>query len=151
MRIVIQRVLESNVSVDGKTIGNIGKGILVLFGVGKEDTDKDLEYIYEKIINTRLFEDDFGKMNLSIQDVKGDILLVSQFTLYGDIRKGRRPSFSNSASGDVGETYYEKLIQKLNSSENIGKVETGKFGADMKVSLINDGPVTLLLDSNRSF
>lgn len=151
MRIVIQRVLESNVRVNGEIIGSIGKGILVLFGVGKEDTDKDLEYIYEKIINTRLFEDEFGKMNLSIKEVKGDILLVSQFTLYGDIRKGRRPSFSNSASGDIGEIYYKKLKEKLISTESIGKVSAGKFGADMKVSLVNDGPVTILLDSSRSF
>lgn len=151
MRIVIQRVLESSVKVENEIIGDINKGILVLFGVGREDTDIDLEYIYEKIINTRLFEDEAGKMNLSIQDVKGEILLVSQFTLYGDIRKGRRPSFTKSASGELGEYYYEKLKTKLIDTENIGKVSTGKFGADMKVNLINDGPVTLILDSDKSF
>ncbi|MBM7559658.1 D-aminoacyl-tRNA deacylase [Marinitoga litoralis] len=150
MRAVVQRVLESHVDVEDKTVGKIGKGILVLLGVGQNDTEKDIEWLADKIMNLRIFEDSEDKMNLSLLDIKGEILVISQFTLYGDCRKGRRPSYSTAANPEKGNEYYEKFIDYIERKYNI-KVEKGVFQADMKVHLINDGPVTLLLDSEKTF
>ena len=149
MRAVIQRVTSSYVVVDGKVIGNINKGFNVLLGICKDDTVEDLKYIKDKIINLRVFQDENDKMNLSILDVKGEILAISQFTLYGDCRKGRRPNFMEAMGGDEAKELYNKFIEMLKESEL--KIETGEFGADMKVEINNDGPVTILLDSKRNF
>lgn len=149
MRAVVQRVSQASVQVDGKIVGEIQKGLLVLLGVGKEDTMEDLEYLVNKIIGLRIFEDENEKMNLSLMDIEGDLLVVSQFTLYGDVRKGKRPSFTDSAHPDIAEEIYLKFIDKC--IEKGIKTEKGIFGADMKVSLINDGPVTILLDSKKIF
>ena len=149
MRLVIQRVLESSVAVDGKIVGAIGKGFMVLCGVEDGDTQEDLRYCVEKTAGLRIFEDDAGKMNRSILDVGGEILAVSQFTLHGDARHGRRPSFSTAARPDLAVPMYEAYCSGLR--EKGIHVETGIFQADMKVSLVNDGPVTLLLDSRRIF
>lgn len=149
MRAVVQRVSEASVEVDGAIVGSIGCGFLVLLGVGEEDTDDDLEYMIDKILNLRVFEDSAGKMNLSLLDVGGEILVVSQFTLYGDCRKGRRPSFTHSASPDVAEPMYLRLVDEI-CARGV-RVATGVFGAMMSVRLCNDGPVTLLIDSRRIF
>jgi D-tyrosyl-tRNA(Tyr) deacylase len=149
MRAVIQRVIESNVKVDGNIIGQIGKGFLVLLGIGKEDNIEDIRYICDKIINLRVFEDSQSKMNLSIIDTQGEILVISQFTLYGDCRKGRRPGFDAAAKVEDAKMLYEEFITEIKKS-NV-KIETGEFQVDMKVSLINDGPVTILLDSKKNF
>lgn len=149
MRAVVQRVYDAEIRVDGDVTGHIDRGILVYLGVHCNDTDKDLEYIADKIVNLRIFSDDAGKMNLSLLDVKGDILLVSQFTLYGDARRGRRPSYGDAAGGEKGRDFYDKLISLLRGSGI--HVETGCFGADMKVRYTNDGPVTILLDSFKNF
>lgn len=149
MRAVVQRVDKASVEVEGKIVGEINKGLLVLLGVGAEDNEKDLDYLVEKIIGLRVFQDENDKMNLSLMDVNGELLVVSQFTLYGDARKGKRPSFSSSAAPDIGNKYYEEFVNK---ARDLGvKTETGIFGADMKVNLINDGPVTILLDSKKNF
>ena len=149
MRAVVQRVDEASVVVDEKTVGSIEKGLLVLLGVGEEDNEKDLDYLVEKIIGLRIFQDENDKMNLSLIDVKGELLVVSQFTLYGDARKGKRPSFSSSAGPEVGNKYYEEFVNK--AKEYGIKTETGLFGAEMKVKLVNNGPVTILLDSKKIF
>ena len=149
MRAVVQRVTSSSVSVDEKIIGEIGIGFNVLIGISKEDTLDDLVYIKDKIINLRIFHDENDKMNLSISDVKGELLVISQFTLYGDCRKGRRPNFMEAQGGEVANKLYEEFVKLLKTS-NL-KVETGEFGADMKVQINNDGPVTILLDSKRNF
>ncbi|NLJ78406.1 MAG: D-tyrosyl-tRNA(Tyr) deacylase [Tissierellia bacterium] len=149
MRAVVQRVSRASVRVDGDIVSDIGNGLLVLLGVGEDDDDNDLEYMLGKILGLRIFEDDDGKMNLSIRDVKGKILVVSQFTLYGDVRKGRRPSFSTSARPDIAEDIYEKFVARC-KDEGI-EVGKGVFGADMDVELINDGPVTILIDSKKVF
>lgn len=149
MRAVIQKVKNSNVKVDVELVGEIKEGLLVFLGVKETDTDDDLAYIKKKISNLRIFEDENGKLNLSIKDVGGEILLVSQFTLYGDVRKGNRPSFTESASADKANEYYVNLKDQL--IEEGFKVETGKFQTHMEVSLVNDGPVTILLDSERTF
>lgn len=147
MRAIIQRVIKANVNVDNEIISEINKGYLVLLAVKETDTDEDLEYIQRKISNLRVFEDENDKLNLSIRDVDGEILLVSQFTLYGDVRKGNRPSFVMSAGLEKANNYYEKLIDNL---RNDGfTVKSGKFQAHMEVSLVNDGPVTIILDSER--
>jgi len=150
LRAVVQRVLEAHVNVSGETVGKIDKGILVLLGVGQNDTEKDIEWLADKVLNLRIFEDENDKMNLSLLDIKGEILVVSQFTLYGDCRKGRRPSYSSAAKPDKGNEYYEKFVKYIKDTYDV-KVETGVFQADMKVHLINDGPVTLLLDSEKTF
>lgn len=150
MRAVIQRVKEAKVTVDGKIVGQIGKGVLVLLGVGKDDSEDDLIWTANKVVNLRIFEDESGKMNLSLLDVGGEILVVSQFTLYGDARKGRRPSFTSAAPPEKGEKFYEKFVEYLKKKYNI-KVETGEFGAMMDVQLVNWGPVTILLDSKKLF
>ena len=149
MRVVVQRVKYSKVTVDNEIIGEISKGINVLIGISNSDTEEDLKYIKEKIVNLRIFEDEDNKMNKSLLDIKGDILAISQFTLYGDCRKGRRPNFMKALGGDEARVLYEKFIEML--KETGLRVETGKFGAHMMVDIINDGPVTLLLDSNKEF
>lgn len=151
MRTVIQRVITSSVDVDGETIGKIDQGILVFLGVGHEDKDTDVEYLCEKIVNLRIFEDDKQKMNLSLRDIEGEILVISQFTLQGDIKKGRRPNFGGAAKPDLAEPLYLEFIEKCKQYSEIKKVETGKFGADMNVNIQNDGPVTILLDSKKEF
>lgn len=148
MRAVIQRVSEASVRIEGEVRGQIGRGFMALLGVEDTDEAADLDYICEKIIGLRVFEDEAGKMNLSITDVGGSILLISQFTLYGDARHGRRPSFIKAARPQKAIPMYEEAIARLGQSVH---VETGEFGADMKVSLINDGPVTILLDSGKAF
>ncbi|MDK2945672.1 D-aminoacyl-tRNA deacylase [Geotoga petraea] len=150
MRAVIQRVNFSKVTVNEQTVGDINKGFMVLIGIGENDTEKDIKWVADKILNLRVFEDSNGKMNLSLLDVKGELLLIPQFTLYGDCRKGRRPSFSNSASQQKGREYYEKIIEYIENNYNI-KIKRGKFQTHMKVDLQNDGPVTLLLDSEKNF
>ena len=149
MRAVVQRVSKAEVSVDGKIIGRIEKGILVYFGVHKDDSDKDLDYILDKVVNLRIFSDADGKMNLSLLDVGGDILAVSQFTLYGDARKGRRPSYGDAAGNEKGIMYYQRFVDGLKAKGV--NTQTGQFGADMQVSYTNDGPVTILLDSFKEF
>lgn len=144
MKIVIQRVLEAKVEIEGKTEGQIGKGLLLFLGVGAEDTKEIADKFLEKILKLRIFEDAEGKTNLSIKDVEGELLVVSQFTLYADCRKGNRPSFINSAPPAMAEELYEYFLGQC--EEKMGKVEHGEFGADMKVSLVNDGPFTIVLD-----
>ncbi len=149
MRAVIQRVSAATVTVDNQTTGQIDKGLLVLLGVGQGDTLADLDYIYQKTVGLRVFEDADGKMNLSLADVGGQLLVVSQFTLYGDVRKGKRPGFGAAAPPEQANELYEKFVQQ--AKDNDIQVETGVFQADMQVSLVNDGPVTILLDSNKTF
>ncbi|MGD6818223.1 D-aminoacyl-tRNA deacylase [Metabacillus sp. 113a] len=145
MKMVLQRVKKAEVTVDGKSVGKIGKGILVLVGITHEDNEADARYLSDKLANLRIFEDLTGKMNHSILDVKGEVLSVSQFTLYGDCRKGRRPNFMAAAKPDRAEPLYERFNEEL---RKLGlTVETGSFGAMMDVSLVNDGPVTLTVDS----
>ncbi len=147
MRAVIQRVSRAEVAVDGKTIGKIGAGLLVFLGAGDGDTETDLRYIADKTVGLRIFSDEDGKMNLSVKDIGGEILVISQFTLYGDCRKGKRPSFTAAMEPVAAEKMYEDFIRRM-ESEGI-KTEHGSFGADMKVELLNDGPVTILLDSSK--
>lgn len=149
MRAVVQRVTSSSVIVDEKVIGSINKGFNVLLGICKDDTVEDLKYIKDKIINLRVFHDENDKMNLSILDIKGEILAISQFTLYGDCRKGRRPNFMEAMGGDEAKGLYDMFIEMLKESGL--NIETGEFGADMKVEIHNDGPVTILLDSKKNF
>jgi len=145
MRAVIQRVTEGSVQVNGQTLGEIDHGLVVLLGVTHDDDEKDVSYLAEKIVNLRIFEDDEGKMNLSLIDVGGKLLSISQFTLYGDSRKGRRPNFMQAAKPEMANVLYEQFNEKVREL-GIG-VETGVFGEHMKVSLTNDGPVTLIIDS----
>jgi D-tyrosyl-tRNA(Tyr) deacylase len=137
------------VRVDGETIGEIGKGILVLLGVGHEDNEQDAKYLAEKVAGLRIFEDAEEKMNLSLLDTKGELLVVSQFTLYGDVRKGKRPSYSDAAPPEKANALYEFFVSE--ARKQISKVETGSFRAMMDVELVNDGPVTILLDSKKRF
>ena len=147
MRAVIQRVKSAQVSVDGRVSGKIGEGLLVLLGVGKGDGESDLSFLTSKIPELRIFEDDSGKFNLSLKEIDGEILVVSQFTLFGDCRKGRRPSFTEAEEPSTAKHLYEQFILKL--KERGVPVQTGEFQARMEVHLINDGPVTLLLDSRQ--
>ena len=146
MKVVIQRVNHAAVSVDGETIGKIGKGLLVFLGVGNEDTKDICDKFIDKISKMRIFEDEDGKTNLSINDVKGELLVISQFTLYADCKKGNRPSFVNAGKPDLANALYEYCIDKF--KKIIPVVQTGEFGADMKVSLENDGPFTIILDES---
>lgn len=149
MRAVVQRVSAAFVTVEGRKVGTIGPGLLVLLGVARGDTEKDGEYLAEKLAGLRIFEDEEEKMNRSVAQIGGSILLVSQFTLYGDVRHGRRPSFTQAAPPEEANRLYEDLAQKLRDKGLT--VETGQFQAHMEVSLVNDGPVTILLDSGKSF
>lgn len=145
MRFVIQRVQHASVEVEGKTIGKIGKGFLVLIGVSEEDTQAVADKMIKKLIGMRIFEDEQGKTNLSLQNVDGELLLVSQFTLYADCKKGNRPSFIKAGNPQLANSLYEYIISEC--KKQVPVVQTGSFGADMKVELLNDGPFTILLDS----
>ena len=145
MRAVIQRVKSSEVTVAGTSVGRIGAGLMVLLGVARDDTSRDADYLAAKIAHLRIFEDDAGKMNRSLVDCGGAMLVVSQFTLQGDCRKGRRPSFVNAAPPDKGEALYEHFVDQIRQLDV--PVQTGRFGAMMAVNLVNDGPVTLVVDS----
>jgi len=145
MRVIIQRVSSASVKIDGVIAGEIDKGLLILLGVSPDDTHSTIEKVTNKILKLRIFEDDQGKMNLSVLDVSGQILMVSQFTLYADLSKGNRPSFSLSAPPEMAEKYYNDCINLIRSHGVT--TQTGKFGADMKVALVNDGPVTICIDS----
>lgn len=149
MRSIIQRVSRAKVTVEGEIVGEIGNGILVLLGVSREDSEKDADYLLEKTLNLRIFEDSEEKMNLSLLDINGELLVVSQFTLYGDARKGRRPSFIKAAIPDEANRLYEYFVNQ--ARKQIENVQTGKFQAMMDVELVNDGPVTILLDSEKNF
>ena len=149
MRCVVQRVSSSSVTVNGKVSGAIGPGLMVLIGVSADDTEADLKYMAEKVPNLRIFDDENGVMNRSVLDTGGSILAVSQFTLYGDARGGRRPSYIRAAKPDKADVLYEQLIARWRDKGI--RVETGIFRTDMQVSLVNDGPVTILLDSEKSF
>lgn len=149
MRGVVQRVKRASVSVDNKVIGEISDGILLLLGVDETDEEKDLEYMCDKVPNLRIFEDENGKMNKSLMDVNGSLLVISQFTLLGDARKGRRPSFIEAARPEKAIPMYENFIKKMKEKEI--NTQCGEFGADMQVELVNDGPVTILLDSRKLF
>jgi D-tyrosyl-tRNA(Tyr) deacylase len=149
VRAVVQRVSEAAVRVDESVVGRIGPGLLVLLGVGKGDSDADVEYLADKVANLRILDDEAGQMNRSVLDVGGQVLVVSQFTLYGDARRGRRPGWSDAAAPEEATLLYERFVVAL---RGLGlAVETGVFRAMMQVSLVNDGPVTLLLDSRRAF
>ena len=149
MRAVVQRVANASVTVDGATVGKIKKGLLIYLGIASDDTERDLNYIANKISGLRIFPSSDGLMNLSVLDISGDTLIVSQFTLQGDVRKGRRPSFSNAMPPDKASVLYERLCERLTQ---IGlRCERGVFGAMMQVASINDGPVTILIDSRKLF
>ena len=146
MRVVVQRVSQSNVKVSGEVIGEIKEGLMVLVSFIDEDNDTDLDWMTKNIVNLRIFNDDEGKINRSVQDIGGDILLISQFTLHGSTKKGNRPSFIKAAKSDFANVMYERFINVLEQS--LGKeIQTGEFGGDMKVSLVNDGPTTIIIDS----
>ena len=146
MKILIQRVLEAKVDIDGITKGQIGKGFLLLLGVSNEDTKEIADKMIEKVARLRIFEDNEGKTNLSIDQIDGEVLIVSQFTLYADCKKGNRPSFINAGKPQMAEELYEYVLERAN--ELFAKTQCGVFGADMKVSLVNDGPFTIMLDSD---
>ena len=149
MRAVIQRVSESKVLVDGTVVGSIGAGLLVLLGVEKGDQDSDFNYLLDKTLGLRVFEDAAGKMNLSAAQVAAEVLVISQFTLLGDVRRGKRPAFTSAEDPKIAEPTYRRFVEAVRASGL--KVEEGVFGADMKVHLVNDGPVTILLDSRKTF
>ena len=147
MRAVLTRVKSASVTIDGQCVGSIGRGFLILLGVGPNDTEKECRYLAEKALGLRIFEDENGKMNLGLEAVQGEVMVVSQFTLYGNCRKGRRPSFTDAADPELGNAMYEKF---LSICEELGyPPQHGRFGADMKVESINDGPITLILDTDQ--
>jgi D-aminoacyl-tRNA deacylase len=149
MRAVIQRVSEASVSVGGNPVGEIGRGLLVFLGVARQDTPIDVEYLANKVVGLRIFEDDEGKMNRSVAEVGGGILVVSQFTLYGDVRRGNRPSFDDAAPHQIAQDLYQLFVEKIRL---VGiPCDTGRFQEMMRVSLVNEGPVTILIDSRRAF
>ncbi|WP_352419917.1 D-aminoacyl-tRNA deacylase [Proteiniborus sp.] len=149
MRAVVQRVSTASVRVNDEMVSLINKGLLVLLGVGHDDKDKDIDYLSNKIINLRIFEDENDKMNLSLLDISGELLVVSQFTLFGDTKKGKRPNFMNAAPSNLANEMYLKFVEKCRTYGI--KVKTGVFGEHMDVALINDGPVTIIIDSNKDF
>jgi D-aminoacyl-tRNA deacylase len=149
MRAVIQRVSRAKFTVAGEVTGDIGQGLLVLLGVGRTDTEAGADYLADKIVGLRIFEDDAGKMNRSVAEVGGAVLAVSQFTLYGDVRKGKRPSFDDAARPEMARTLYERFVSRVRASGL--RCETGRFQEMMEVELVNDGPVTILLDSEKLF
>jgi D-tyrosyl-tRNA(Tyr) deacylase len=145
MKVVVQRVKHASVTVDGQVVGQIGRGLMLLIGIADTDTEEDIEFVANKCLNLRIFEDEAGKMNRSLLEVGGEILAISQFTLLGDTRKGRRPSFVHAAPPEKGNDFYQKFVERLRRSGV--KVETGIFGAMMDVDLLNYGPVTLIVES----
>ncbi|NLK96631.1 MAG: D-tyrosyl-tRNA(Tyr) deacylase [Epulopiscium sp.] len=149
MRAVVQKVAQASVKVDGNTIGEIGKGLMVLLGMQETDDEKVMDYMLDKIIHLRIFEDEEGKMNLSLKDVGGELLIVPNFTLYGDARKGKRPSYTKAAPPAVAEEIYNTFIKKAKATGI--KAEQGQFQSHMEVRLLNDGPVTILIDSDKTF
>lgn len=149
MRAVVQRVTQASVTVDGELLGRIGKGFMILLGVADGDTVQLAERMADKICRLRIFEDENGKTNLSLEDVEGELLVISQFTLYADCRKGNRPSFIKAGAPQMAEALYKRFMQRCR--EHVDVVESGRFGADMKVELLNDGPFTLMLDSDELF
>lgn len=147
MRAILTRVKSASVTIDGEVVGKIGKGFLILLGVGPEDTEKECRALAEKALSLRIFEDEHGKMNLGLEQVQGEVMVVSQFTLYGNCRKGRRPSFTEAAGPELGNAMYERFLAIC---EELGyPPQHGQFGADMKVESINDGPITLILDTDQ--
>lgn len=149
MRAVVQRVAYSSVAVNGKVVGEIKKGFNILLGISKDDTIEDVKYMKDKIINLRVFEDEEGKLNKSLKDVNGELLVISQFTLYGDCRKGRRPNFMEALGGEEAEKLYTEFLNLCR--EELGDIKSGVFGAEMLVDIKNDGPVTLIIDSKKVF
>ena len=147
MRVVLQRVSSASVRVDGNVIGDIGPGLVLLIGIHRNDTDEDMHYVMDKCVHLRIFSDETGKMNHSVLDMGGELLVVSQFTLYGDTRKGRKPGFDQAGRPDMAEPLYERAVARLR--DHGLQVATGRFGADMQVDLINDGPVTLIIEHPR--
>ena len=149
MRAVVQRVTRASVTVDGEIVGEIRNGLVVLLGIARDDTKDDADYLAPKIIALRIFDDAEGRMNVSVKDIDGGLLVVSQFTLYGDVRRGLRPSWSDAASPEIAEPLYDYFVESCRKL--LAKVETGSFRKMMQVELVNDGPVTILLDSRRTF
>ena len=149
MRAVVQRVTRAKVTVEDETVGEIGRGLVILLGVASDDTQQDAEYLAEKIIALRIFDDEAGRMNLSVRDTGGGVLVVSQFTLYGDVRRGLRPSWSDAAAPEIAEPLYESFVESVRNIFN--DVATGSFRRMMQLELVNDGPVTILLDSRKLF
>ena len=149
MRAVIQRVTYAGVTIDGEVIGEIANGLVVLLGIARDDTKDDADYLVPKIASLRIFDDAEGKMNVSLKDIDGGLLIVSQFTLYGDVRRGLRPSWSDAAPPEIAEPLYDYFVES--SRKLLGRVETGSFRKMMQVELVNDGPVTILLDSRKQF
>jgi D-aminoacyl-tRNA deacylase len=149
MRAVVQRVIRAKVTVENQTVGEIGKGLVVLLGVARDDSEVDAEYLASKIVSLRIFDDEQGKMNLSVKDIDGGMLVVSQFTLYGDVRRGLRPSWIDAAAPEIAKPLYEFFLEQL--SKLLSKVSSGSFRRMMQVELVNDGPVTILLDSRKQF
>ena len=149
MRAVVQRVTRARVTIDGEIVGEIGNGLVVLLGIARDDTKDDADYLAPKIIALRIFDDAEGRMNVSVKDIDGGLLVVSQFTLYGDVRRGLRPSWSDAAAPEIAEPLYDYFVES--SRKLLGRVETGSFRKMMLVELVNDGPVTILLDSRKTF
>ena len=149
MRAVVQRVTRASVTIEGEVVGEIGNGLVVLLGIASDDTKEDADYLAPKVIALRIFDDVDGKMNVSLKDIDGGLLIVSQFTLYGDVRRGLRPSWSDAAAPEIAEPLYDYFVES--SRKLLGRVETGSFRKMMQVELVNDGPVTILLDSRKNF
>jgi D-aminoacyl-tRNA deacylase len=149
MRVVVQRVTRASVTIDGEIAGEIGNGLVVLLGIARDDTRDDADYLVPKIVALRIFDDAEGRMNVAIKDIDGGLLVVSQFTLYGDVRRGLRPSWSDAAAPEIAEPLYDYFVES--SRKLLGRVETGSFRKTMQVELVNDGPVTILLDSRKTF
>jgi D-tyrosyl-tRNA(Tyr) deacylase len=149
MRAVVQRVRRAKVTIDGAVTGEIARGLVVLLGIGADDTEKDADYLADKIVSLRIFDDESGRMNRNVQEIFGEVMVVSQFTLFGDVRRGLRPSWSDAAAPEIAEPLYEYLVSRVRTL--MGQVATGSFRRMMQVELINDGPVTILVDSRKLF